>query len=825
MWISRNSAEGRTVNEIGAKAVGLLRLPKDWTPDFIILTTRAFRHWQSNDFDEISALVSDDILIEFLSNCDEVLVRSSAEGENLHHRGRLLSLRVPASPADVANAINSIFSDACDMEPQDRLGAVAIVVQRYISPERMGHLSNERRITRRRDTWRLDQTSPSYETRTFRPSAKRPERRNLHLHEGDYAGDALAEVARSFSEEGLRYHFEWLESNNRVWLVQCDSEGPIDASTPLSDWSHLKPASSPSLRTLKEAAEVDVDWPKIQNVRLFAQLSLPRAMVFVLDSAQLLDKICRGINDETLYQDLVVLTKHPTVIRTDLVRGSVGQSSVLAPRTDCIDSAEQAVAFIRQTSIRLLSNGLNLGDFAFILNRFVGGHAGVLARAAPANTRVHLDAIWGVPEGLNYFPYDSYEFDLLEPFKSRRRIRQKPKMIDVMADGTWRKRHTGDGPDWEPTLSTESVNHCGRMAIQIAEEIQQPVEVMFLVDIPVAMHESPILPWHVQRVPVPVPLDVTLGHPGDVVLPIRSRRDLEHAEERLHRAAAFRSGLAFRLDPTEDLLRSPSFIREVGEIARRLGVRVLLEGSVLAHAYYLLASAGAPIVLADDPEPFQPSGFNFNKLVRDNIPDRIRRQMRSVNTVQVEGDELRRLVASKAIEEANEVLRATDRRELTEELADLFEVMLVLMRLNGIEFGDVDDAATRKRKQLGSFDGGYVLVDSETLPLLDVRPRPADGRRLFGTEPESTLVGRAQLGHEQPGWRQPVGRASHDEIVLELPYSSWSGDLLCLPLGRFCDDFEFELEARIQYRADSIDVELVRRPVQLLNQPELPFSS
>lgn len=94
------------------------------------------------------------------------------------------------------------------------------------------------------------------------------------------------------------------------------------------------------------------------------------------------------------------------------------------------------------------------------------------------------------------------------------------------------------------------------------------------------------------------------------------------------------------------------------------------------------------------------------KLVRDNIPAiaTVRKFRQPLDKV-----ELMVYAAAKIKEEAQEVITAKTKEEITEELADLREIMLKYAELNGIQWDDVLDKAAEKNKEKGRFDDNWIM--------------------------------------------------------------------------------------------------------------------
>lgn len=95
------------------------------------------------------------------------------------------------------------------------------------------------------------------------------------------------------------------------------------------------------------------------------------------------------------------------------------------------------------------------------------------------------------------------------------------------------------------------------------------------------------------------------------------------------------------------------------------------------------------------------------KLVRDNIPNiATHRKFRKA-----EEGELLQLVREKLQEELNEALAAETKQELTEELADLYEIIRKMAQVSGIMWYDVQAMGHHKNAKNGKFEENWVLLD------------------------------------------------------------------------------------------------------------------
>lgn len=101
----------------------------------------------------------------------------------------------------------------------------------------------------------------------------------------------------------------------------------------------------------------------------------------------------------------------------------------------------------------------------------------------------------------------------------------------------------------------------------------------------------------------------------------------------------------------------------------------------------------------------------YNKLVRDHIPAIIAKKGGSVTFRALQGDELKKALKDKLIEEAQEFVNAETPEDMIEEMADLLEVLdaaLSVFHL-GVTGERVKLIRCAKRKEKGGFARGYFL--------------------------------------------------------------------------------------------------------------------
>jgi len=103
------------------------------------------------------------------------------------------------------------------------------------------------------------------------------------------------------------------------------------------------------------------------------------------------------------------------------------------------------------------------------------------------------------------------------------------------------------------------------------------------------------------------------------------------------------------------------------------------------------------------------------KLVRDQIPDIIRESGGSPESRVLNSSEYWLALVDKLHEEVEELQDAT-RLDRLEEIADVFEVLLAIAKLDGHSLEDIQQTAVAKRLARGGFEKRVWLKNSEVKP-------------------------------------------------------------------------------------------------------------
>ena len=95
----------------------------------------------------------------------------------------------------------------------------------------------------------------------------------------------------------------------------------------------------------------------------------------------------------------------------------------------------------------------------------------------------------------------------------------------------------------------------------------------------------------------------------------------------------------------------------------------------------------------------------YNKLVRDKIPDIIRKSGREPRVRVAKDAELDYLMRQKIVEEATELLDSGS----VEEIADILEIIDALVSLRGLRRDDLETLRKKKIDARGGFNQGLIL--------------------------------------------------------------------------------------------------------------------
>ncbi|MDN7242219.1 nucleoside triphosphate pyrophosphohydrolase [Planococcus sp. N028] len=103
----------------------------------------------------------------------------------------------------------------------------------------------------------------------------------------------------------------------------------------------------------------------------------------------------------------------------------------------------------------------------------------------------------------------------------------------------------------------------------------------------------------------------------------------------------------------------------------------------------------------------------YNKLVRDNIPEIIKRSGKEFSMLILSEEKYRIALNKKIDEELNEYYDAKDNKEAIEELADILELIQVSAETLGFSLEQLEKIRKVKAEKNGSFKKRVFLIEIE----------------------------------------------------------------------------------------------------------------
>lgn len=717
-----------TVGDIGYKAFGLASLPSEWTSPYFVVTDVAA---------PTDVALAEAVRRSGISTTTRLLVRSSGTDETLHQRGALES-----GGCELAGLASQIEALRRRVPTGVR---VHFVVQEELHPLAKGHLSNERRVAEDKRDWIAEvEASSSHANESHRISLRKW-RDNSAVDEGPLSCPyrqtylhTLERAARWAYLRLLRVHFEWVWDGAAIYLVQADAADEVlGGMRPEDCVAPIQRLDGPLELTLfREAGPDDFRvYRKLANAHLYSELGYSTVAFYVLDLSEMIVEVVeKGIISPELRADFEALTHRPVVIRTDGKNIPASLKQML-PRSDELRNADQAVEWLlgqfatkvrhadSETGVCLIDCGLCL-----IAHHFLPAVASAWCQARPDHRRVRIESLWGIPEGLYWHAYDVFDIDTLVvtpsvadsvpkdmPIREKRRF--KERFVAPDAQGKWILHRTAAGPDWTRSIRRkEWLEEIAWQSRLIAVKAGQPVIVMWFIGVAKAASPHKVLPWYHE----PWKAEKLRAAPrrkltdsSDFLL--QTKRDWEELKRRVTGGEAV---VRVRVQPREpELIRDPDFVKELALVAKAHQLVIELEGGILSHAYYMLSRTGCVVECADlDEYATDEYEADFNKLVRDGVPALIVDRGESVSLVRLEGEALIAALRRKLVEEALEALDAKTDDQIAEELADLREVELSLMRRLDISEADVETKRRRKLKSRGGFEEALMLTKTKIAP-------------------------------------------------------------------------------------------------------------
>ncbi len=695
----------------GDKAAGLAMLPPAWTPPFLGIPIDVHETWKSQDKIDLSDYQVE--LADWLSTFardSALLLRSSGAGEGLKDRGSLLTLRLEkgATLSTVAEAAAKIFTHALRSFSGKPVG---LVLQVAMDAEATGHLSNETSVTPTRNQWKYETEQPIWSppqglNSKFAPlpDATEPLRgRRPTPHD---ALRSLGQWVNQFVEP--RSHLEWVLSEDKLWIVQLDLEwrqrdsgiDPDLATLRSSDEAKVADHSASKVFSLYKLGE-DTRSKKLANLNDFDfSADHPAPDLYYAYASSIRDVLLHN-GSAALIAEIDALTGGKCVIRTDLVEAESGFN---LPRTETINGSK-AVRWLQDRLNEFSDKGMRADNIIFVMHSFLPALAAAWVYADPGQPLVHVDSLWGLPDGLQFLPHDSFQVDHIRRTVVAKKIRYKPRFLMENADGSWKYVDVLVSKGRRTSLVLRDVLDIAIRTARIAEKLGGAAQIMWFCGIPERYGHGRNIPWFRAR---------ELADPAP-------RHELKHKPFAVHSEADLgrlpTGPHTIGLMPDAPLVRDDKFLDAVIAHALQHRCAVALQGSLLGHTFYQLSAAGIAVVLHDPVQHFRKRGRRtFGKLVRDKIPAGIVSGGEIVREAVLDRRDLMAGLAAKLCEESVELSTAKDYPAKAEELSDISELMNALSEASGISREDIEDRARKKREKRGGFTERRVLLET-SLPM------------------------------------------------------------------------------------------------------------
>ena len=736
VWVTQTgfkiiSAEQVTLEQVGEKAFGLASLPSKWTLPYFVISDKLFDDYVENrDIEYVTSKwakgVTEAAVHCAISPDDQIIVRSNARSEGLAERGKFIS--VEGTFQEWPKLVKQCLDDSLEQEKSENIHMPVIIQKRVIALSR-GHISNERRVAEENRDWKgeIEETIPrvfSVSLRSWRKKVKVDGYIDSPLMcPGDKViRDVLSVPCTWATNQRIRVHFEWVYDGYCIYLVQADEEIAADGINPMKDMCNLSVAEDSTdavfpccVHPLKaEDSERYKKYAKIQNPLLYHRIEQSTAPLYILDDPKTLKALAKGIITPSLENDLRILTSRSLIIRTDIATDNKEERQLL-PRTNGIKDVEVAKKWLCESYAELVKQPNQKP--IFIMHNYIPAFSSAFAYASPGDKLVRIEALWGLPEGLYYYSHDKHLVDTKhtdakkmaqQEFDVQSFRNYKKYFVFPMKDEKWEVQTLASPFDWKSAIPEKSwIQEIAYVTRRVSEEEGKSVSVMWFVGVDNTVYGCNVFPWYHE----PFEYNEEQTTPRNKLsfertLAIHTLRDLEQFEKLITTPnAAIRN---IQIQPTDaNILRDRSIIDRIGNAAQKLGANILLEGGVLSHAYYQLVRTGAKVEVRHAFEKKQ--NLEFNKLVRDKIPEKIERNGEEAVTAQLDKSILSRLLKRKLVEEALEVLDSESEEDLIVELADILEVLDGILGQHQIDLQTVLHEKEKKREKSGGFEKGIYL--------------------------------------------------------------------------------------------------------------------
>ncbi len=673
---------------VGGKAYGLLMMPSSWTPTFFVISKNLYKQYVECEYiTEKEQLIQ--TYMESINTCinnlhlenASLIIRSSGVVEGMNERGKFESFKCTCNnfKETLINLIENICK-SCTVPDNE----MPFVVQEYITGSITGHLSNEYRFSKEIRDWKF-QSECNGEVSALTSLGVRNWRENINADnlskyplQANSLKKALRLLASYYTSKQLRRHIEFVYDEHRLYAVQADEDfDDGNAVDPTKyDITMTDSDSVYNFKILRYTTEEDEQkYNKIRNVAIYHSVDITTVPLYILDNLNVISSLSKDIFPQDLEDDLSLLLNRSIVIRSDITPYKK-ENAQLLQRSNELKNIEDVKTWLFENSKKILEkNGV------FIFHNFVPAISAAFAYAKPNVRKVEIQALWGLPEGLYYNAHDRIIVDtkILDVNKLDtnkitskdivKKLEYKPTCILPQTTGEWMLNKIARPYNWRCSIQEdESIKQVAIESRKIAEKEQEALSIMWFIGIDETYYNTRNIPWHHEKCTIDTYTNDSYKRKYfiDEEIIIRNETDLDKLNNNTYIKC-------IRIQPDNDrALRDKKFIEKVGKTAKKNNIMILLEGAVLAHSFYQLNNTGANVVVANSFKEYSEE-LEFNKLVRDKIPQNIVAGGEKVQCAIADDNFYLYLLLNKLIEETYEAYDADD-EELLYELVDIYQV-------------------------------------------------------------------------------------------------------------------------------------------------------
>jgi len=822
---------------VGTKAYGLSAIPSNWTLPFLVISPKMYGTYiDCQNIELIKKLwygsVINALYAMHFDLSKKLFLRSNMSSEGLDERGRYESYECCFET--LFETIKVYFDHIKYLNVESE--GVPILIQQYSQVTALGHVSNERRLSKEHRDWKGEVEQTDWNG-TLIPLSKefsislRNWRRKIIINEHDSSFlncSSLKNITRSLelpcawaTNQQLRIHFEWVFDGKYIYIVQADQEQDYGINPIVQFKAHYhsnKKFFIPKVLHLLSSEDRNKysRYSKVCNPLIYSDLGLKTAPIYILDNKNEILKLINGEVSEQLASDLNDLASNHLVIRTD-IEADDQISKQMLPRTDDVRNKNDAIDWLINKSRKLCLDCKDDLSFIFILHNFIPSISSAFAYAEPNNRNVLIESLWGLPEGLYYYTHDKHIVDtkhidlsavtISDISVAKKTINAKNNFIFSDANGKWIYNQVSPDYIWKLAILRESwLKEIAINTRRISEYVGTSISVMWFVGVDSNVYDCNVFPWYHEyfKYDTAARQANRKKHRNELSYAICKNTDIEKLRQTVQSDNRKNIKYLLLMPVENNMIRSKEFIKEVGEIACNLGAVVILEGGVLSHAYYQLKSTGAAIELKN---PFDNivSNVKHGKLVRDKIPNKIQSGGEIAIINKLSDNDLIEQLKIKLIEEAFEVLDAENTDDLIQELADVLEVVDSIIEKQKINKESVNTAKVRKKEKVGGFEDGIIL-EKTAISLYKSTDTPNDDLFLQNDNQITSWVDKK----ENPKYSEVINR-----LKIPIYLRQWSKEFTARSLSKGRPDIYVSIKGKRDKASLQLEVSISEGAEQL----------